>query len=416
MRTVLTDAIKALKEPEDIEEPTERASREALHLDHDRQGVPGSPDLAPTIFAKIAAAAVFIADVTLVGSVDRPEDEKGPGGAKRLVNSNVAIEYGYALRSLGDIAILMVQNTYYGNREALPFDLKHKAGPIQYHLAPNATKDNVAKEAGKLRSQFIAALRPYLGRTQATGVPERMFRETPPTTNIATFWQPADVLATVGSVLSRVRGPRDDDDPPIEYRFHEQHVFYLRLIPVRELAEPLAVTALMEVVERRGLQVLTRTINGGMAGRNKFGAISYEPHGTSATPIAFSQLFRNGEIWGVTREFAAKYEGELVVPMVNVLNIYNRVLANFVKVASEDLGIPYSYQAELGAVGLDGMCVSLPSPAISNQLSDHVYEGQLKLRKILNRRPQSPRIPIVDEFIAQLYDLAGVVPPTSAAG
>src|SRR5271166_5938410 len=141
VRTVLTDAIKALKEPEDIEEPTERASREALHLDHDRQGVPGSPDLAPTIFAKIAAAAVFIADVTLVGSVDRPEDEKGPGGAKRLVNSNVAIEYGYALRSLGDIAILMVQNTYYGNREALPFDKSTRPAPFNttWHPMPPKT-------------------------------------------------------------------------------------------------------------------------------------------------------------------------------------------------------------------------------------------------------------------------------------
>lgn len=52
VRDVLADAIKALKEPEDIEEPTKRVSREALHLDHDRQGVPGSPDLAPTSFPR----------------------------------------------------------------------------------------------------------------------------------------------------------------------------------------------------------------------------------------------------------------------------------------------------------------------------------------------------------------------------
>lgn len=132
VREVLADAIKALKEPEDIEEPIERASREALHLDHDRQGVPGSPDLAPTIFAKIAAAAVFVADVTLVGNVERHESEKDLDAAKRLINSNVAIEFGYALHALGDTAILMVQNTYYGSREALP--LISSTRPVPFNI------------------------------------------------------------------------------------------------------------------------------------------------------------------------------------------------------------------------------------------------------------------------------------------
>lgn len=66
VRDVLADAIKVVKQPEDVEEPSERDAREALHLDHDRQGLPGSPDLAPTIFSKIDRAAVFVGDVTLV--------------------------------------------------------------------------------------------------------------------------------------------------------------------------------------------------------------------------------------------------------------------------------------------------------------------------------------------------------------
>lgn len=47
-------------------EPTEQ-ERE-LHLDHDTKGVPGSPDLANTIFGKIDASALVIADVTPVGT------------------------------------------------------------------------------------------------------------------------------------------------------------------------------------------------------------------------------------------------------------------------------------------------------------------------------------------------------------
>src|SRR5271170_7861040 len=144
VRDVLADAIAVLKEAKDIEEPSEREAREALHLDHDRKGVEGSPDLAPPIFKKIDQSAVFVADVTLIGesrvSVN-PDDT-----SKKLINSNVAIEYGYALGHLTDSRILMVQNVHYGPREELPFDLKHKAGPIQFQLAPEATKAEIAGE------------------------------------------------------------------------------------------------------------------------------------------------------------------------------------------------------------------------------------------------------------------------------
>ena len=45
---------------------------------------------------------------------------------------------------LGDELILLVQNTYYGTRDNLPFDLKHKAGSIQYRLAPDAANPEIA--------------------------------------------------------------------------------------------------------------------------------------------------------------------------------------------------------------------------------------------------------------------------------
>ena len=127
---VLADAIAVLKEPSDVEEPSEREAREALHLEDDRKGVEGSPDLAPTIFKKIDRAAVFIADVTLVGERSISADSPTEAPPKKLINSNVAIECGYALRAFTDARVLMIQNVHYGDREELPFDLKHKAGPI----------------------------------------------------------------------------------------------------------------------------------------------------------------------------------------------------------------------------------------------------------------------------------------------
>jgi hypothetical protein len=56
VRPALNDAIKELKQAEDIEEPPEAARLEALHVDADREGVAGSPDLANLIKKKISAS------------------------------------------------------------------------------------------------------------------------------------------------------------------------------------------------------------------------------------------------------------------------------------------------------------------------------------------------------------------------
>jgi hypothetical protein len=45
VRDALRLAIEALKQAPDVEEPTAAETRETIHLDYDRQGVTGSPDL-----------------------------------------------------------------------------------------------------------------------------------------------------------------------------------------------------------------------------------------------------------------------------------------------------------------------------------------------------------------------------------
>jgi hypothetical protein len=333
VRAALADAIEVLKQPQEIEEPAAREVREALHLDHDRQGVPGSPDLAQTIFRKIDQSAVFVADVTFVASIQGEGVAGEDSTAKKLINSNVAIEYGYALHALGDPSILIVQNVHYGEREALPFDLKHKAGPIQFRLAPNATTSQIAADRAKLRGKFVTALRPYLSKGYTTTVPLRKFEETPSTTSIAFFWDPPEALATMLVPSESHVGK----DVAIDYRFDEPRAFYLRLIPTVPLARPLQVTALDDVVRRRPVQVLTRTQLGVRPSRNRFGAIAYEEPGATMKLRALTQLFRNGEIWGVSNQFFSTDNfDDPVVPMMNVRNIYSRVLADYVSVATRN--------------------------------------------------------------------------------
>jgi hypothetical protein len=155
VRDALNAAIERLKETPEIEEPTEREARSAMHLDHDRKGIPGSPDLARVILEKIEQSAVFVADVTPVAMTTTQTDETQ---RKKVINPNVAIELGYALHALGDGAILMVMNEHYGRRADLPFDLQSKAGPILFNLAPDADRKTITAASRQLASQLAEAL------------------------------------------------------------------------------------------------------------------------------------------------------------------------------------------------------------------------------------------------------------------
>ncbi len=149
IRDALNLIVKELKADLAIDEPVRRQ----LNLDYDRKGVPGSPDLANTILRKIRESAVFVADVTPVGVT---KDDK------KLMNPNVAIELGYALEYVGDNGLLMILNTAYGDRDSLPFDLRHKAGPIMFELKEDATKTELEEVKAELVAQLKGAIRASL--------------------------------------------------------------------------------------------------------------------------------------------------------------------------------------------------------------------------------------------------------------
>ncbi|MBZ5650258.1 MAG: hypothetical protein LAO18_07215 [Acidobacteriia bacterium] len=149
VRDALKAAIDRLKEADDIEEPT----RDDLHLDQDTQGTTGSPDLVPTIFGKIEKSEVVVADVTIIGKTDE---------GKGLINSNVAIELGYALHACTDARVVLVFNRHYGTHENLPFDLRHKGGAVVFDLAPEADRKQIAAVRKSLADDFGRKLKPFL--------------------------------------------------------------------------------------------------------------------------------------------------------------------------------------------------------------------------------------------------------------
>lgn len=127
-------------------------------LDRDTAGLAGSPAISDAIFAKIAFADVFVADVTIVNPRAR---------GRRTPNPNVLIELGYAVSTLGWNRILLIQNTAFGSPDELPFDLRGRRVVI-YNLQLGAASR--AEVRGLLQGRLESALRSALIDSAKLGV------------------------------------------------------------------------------------------------------------------------------------------------------------------------------------------------------------------------------------------------------
>ncbi|MBE9536675.1 MAG: hypothetical protein IMF07_05790 [Proteobacteria bacterium] len=103
-------------------------------IDRDTKDVPGSPNVADTIFSKIEQADIFVCDISIVN----------PGAKRPTINSNVLLELGYALKAVTPERIIMVINTAFGDPKTLPFDLLSKRY-APYHLAKKPATEFLRK-------------------------------------------------------------------------------------------------------------------------------------------------------------------------------------------------------------------------------------------------------------------------------
>jgi hypothetical protein len=136
-----------------IEGALERAAKtirndstvEALpEVDQGAANVPGAPNIADAILAKIDSARAVAFDVTLVPPGNGPFARPTP-------NANVLVELGYAVRAIGYERIVLVMNTAYGGPEGLPFDLR------QRHVVTYALPEGSA-DKGDVRTALVSRL------------------------------------------------------------------------------------------------------------------------------------------------------------------------------------------------------------------------------------------------------------------
>jgi hypothetical protein len=116
---------------------------EMAAVDRDTAGVAGSPNIASTIFGKIASATAFVADISIVNPAPRATP-----------NPNVLIELGYAFHCLGEERVVLVFNQACGSLDDVPFDLRqHRI--LSYSCRENDDKATVrAMLAANLESQL----------------------------------------------------------------------------------------------------------------------------------------------------------------------------------------------------------------------------------------------------------------------
>lgn len=145
VKDCIEKAISDLKDDSIIDERSE--------IDHDTKGELGIPSIADTILSKIDICDVFIADITPVG-VSYTSD-------KKLMNPNVAIELGYTIGKHGHKKVINIMNEHYGNIQDLPFDLRHKRGPVFYNLKPSSSTEEIKIEKNKIIGLLKSILTEY---------------------------------------------------------------------------------------------------------------------------------------------------------------------------------------------------------------------------------------------------------------
>ena len=404
VRDALREAIEQLKLTAEIDEP----ERDTVKVDHDPGRISGGLGLVRNILKRIDSANVFVADVTAVSTVGSGADIHPESAGNKLINSNVAMEIGYAAHALGDQKILMVFNSYYGWQEELPFDLRNRGDGIAFTLSPNAGRPEIESERKKLTARLVGAIDRCIQEPEPSA---EQSPATPSTFNKAAYFQAGEVLAQVG-------------EPPASgasYSYSTDTFCYLRLIPMPKLERALTLATLNGVVN--GAPLLSRQPGGALSGRNNYGAIGFEvgtqPGRGRGRLAASTQLFPSGELWSLSAALIAHERGDrpawIKLPFLASVvfeRVYYDTLRGLLAFAQESLSLSPPWQVECGLVGIQGLHLGL-SP---DDIRGPARKADVTLRRTLKSGDGSAMDKLLLELFGMLHEAMGSVRPTALHG
>jgi hypothetical protein len=404
VRDALKAAIEQLKLGADIDEP----ERDTTKIDHDPGRVSGGAGLVREILNGIDAAAIFVADVTAVGKIGSGVDIQPESAGNKLVNSNVALELGYALRALSEQKLVLVFNSHYGWQEDLPFDVRNQADAIAFTLTPNAGRPEIELERKKLTARLVSALDRCMQEPEPSA---EQSSATPSTFNKAVYFQGGEALAQ--SSESNGRGA--------SYSYSTDTFCYLRMMPMPKLESALSLCTMSDVIHRAPL--LSRQPGGALSGTNAYGAIGFEvgsqPGRGRGKLAASTQLFASGEIWSLSAALIAHERGErpawIKLPFLASVvfeRVYYDTLRALVAFAQEYLSLSPPWQVEFGLAGILGLHVGV-SP---DDIRGPVRKADVTLRRTLKGEDEAAMDKLLLEFFGLLHEAMGSVRPTALHG
>ena len=392
IRRAIDDAVAQLNRELDVED--------AVRVDQDTQGEPGSPAIADTILRKIEECTVFIPDVTFI---------VGSGEARPTPNPNVMVEYGFALRVCGDSRILPVFNSALGRWEDLPFDMRHKRRPILYEANKEMSDEQRREARQELSKQLFAALQ-VMGEANLLGdVTGRTADFVPAEENDglgASFLEPDELLGMDRDEMGR-RG-----DSPL--RLRDGSKIYLRLWPT-ELRGEYGNVEVRNIVQAGQLRPMCSGRSGGWSyARNGYGAFSYYTFRNDLeSVVGVSQLFRTGEIWGIDTYLLSHTDqatNTRYIPTTMVISELTDTLGNYVGVARDTLGLTPPLGMKVGMAGIANYRLGVPLRRYLHPYTGDVYENTIEY----DTRIESYDIDAGEclaPFFDRMYDVAGVRRP-----
>lgn len=366
----------------------EAAIREDLELDKDTKGVPGTPPVVDTIFRKIDAAAVFVSDLTFVGT--RINGRPTP-------NPNVLIEYGWALRSLGHPHIVAVMNTAYGKptRENLPFDLGHLRLPILYDCPEDADDEKRKAAREELARDLAVAIRTVLlsDDFKRRRSPETEFVPREPKEGRSRFRSKGEAIGLVEWVGNEGAPDLFLSDAPAD--------FWLRLMPSVGHSRQFTVSELRQQVRPYGnvnaLPTLAVVAGGPLFVR---GADGYGIWNLSNNAVAngVAYAFTSGEIWMIDQRALRLSSTDNFIPLNE--RFWARVLTRYTEFLQQ-LGLEPPFRWIAGVTGVKGRGLySSNKPTGSCAIDIIEVDGF--------HTPDTQAGVSLEPFFAKIFDVCGV--------
>jgi hypothetical protein len=403
LRDALKEAITHLKLAATLEE----AERSAPASQPEEEQAAGSPGQLKEILKKIGAAAALVADVTPIGQTLKGIERANSGPVRKFADSDVAFETGYAVHALGDRKVILVMNAHYGWHEDLPLNLRSLGSALTFTLVPNASRPEIESERKKFVSRLVLALSQSLNASPiANGTAGHA-----PRANRAAYYRAGEIIARSGK-----SGPAE-----ISYSYASDMLCYLRLTPLPALERPLSLAMLSKVVNRAPL--LSREPEGGLTGKNDYGAIAFEPASPpSRGPgnlASSTQLFITGELWSVGGSLIATERGErpewIKLPFLSSV-IFERVyydhLRQLTAFALEQLTLSAPWEVECGIAGSKGLHLWLAS----QDTLGPIVQPDVIVRRTMKSASEAEMDSILLEFFSLLHAAAGSERPEALHG